>query len=81
MARLLNERSSGKSKDLTVFSFLTLSFDPPLVMFSIQQNADSYVPMVSSQVPAFPGLQSGLDVLIHVIVLKIKQILSFFSSL
>lgn len=43
------DRNNGKIFGLTVSSFVTLSFTPPLVMFSIQQNADSYVSMVSSQ--------------------------------
>ncbi len=34
---------------LTVSSFVTLSFEPPLVMFAIQHNADSYPAMVSSK--------------------------------
>jgi flavin reductase ActVB len=34
---------------LTVSSFVTLSFDPPLVMFAIQHNADSYASIVSSK--------------------------------
>jgi flavin reductase (DIM6/NTAB) family NADH-FMN oxidoreductase RutF len=34
---------------LTVSSFSTLSFDPPLVMFAIQHNADSYTAMVESK--------------------------------
>jgi flavin reductase ActVB len=34
---------------LTVSSFVTLSFDPPLVMFAIQHNADSFPAMVSSK--------------------------------
>jgi flavin reductase (DIM6/NTAB) family NADH-FMN oxidoreductase RutF len=34
---------------LTVSSFGTLSFDPPLVMFAIQHNADSYSTMVESK--------------------------------
>jgi flavin reductase ActVB len=42
------DRSSHKIFGLTVSSFVTLSFNPPLVMFAIQQNADSYVSMVSS---------------------------------
>lgn len=33
---------------LTASSFVTLSFDPPLVMFALQQHADSYTSMVSS---------------------------------
>jgi flavin reductase ActVB len=35
---------------LTVSSFVTLSFEPPLVMFAIQHNADSYPALVSSKV-------------------------------
>jgi flavin reductase ActVB len=34
---------------LTVSSFSTLSFDPPLVMFAIQHNTDSYTSMVESK--------------------------------
>lgn len=34
---------------LTVSSFVTLSFEPPLVMFAIQHNADSYQSMVTSK--------------------------------
>jgi flavin reductase (DIM6/NTAB) family NADH-FMN oxidoreductase RutF len=34
---------------LTVSSFSTLSFEPPLVMFAIQHNADSYHAMVESK--------------------------------
>ncbi len=33
---------------LTVSSFVTLSLDPPLVMFAIQHAADSYAPMIES---------------------------------
>jgi flavin reductase (DIM6/NTAB) family NADH-FMN oxidoreductase RutF len=33
---------------LTVSSFVTLSFDPPLVMFALQHNADSYPAMIRS---------------------------------
>lgn len=43
------DRHSDQIYGLTVSSFVTLSFTPPLVMFAIQQNADSYVSMVSSQ--------------------------------
>jgi flavin reductase (DIM6/NTAB) family NADH-FMN oxidoreductase RutF len=35
---------------LTVSSFATLSFEPPLVMFAIQHNAESYPALVSSKV-------------------------------
>jgi flavin reductase ActVB len=34
---------------LTVSSFVTLSFEPPLVMFAIQHNADSFGAMVASK--------------------------------
>ncbi len=34
---------------LTVSSFVTLSFDPPLVMFAIQHNTASYASMVTSK--------------------------------
>ena len=34
---------------LTVSSFVTLSFDPPLVMFAIQHHTASYASMVTSK--------------------------------
>jgi flavin reductase (DIM6/NTAB) family NADH-FMN oxidoreductase RutF len=34
---------------LTVSSFVTLSFEPPLVMFAIQHNTDSYASVVTSK--------------------------------
>lgn len=34
---------------LTVSSFVTLSFDPPIVMFALQQNADCYSSIASSK--------------------------------
>jgi flavin reductase (DIM6/NTAB) family NADH-FMN oxidoreductase RutF len=34
---------------LTVSSFVTLSFDPPLVMYAIQHDTASYAPMVTSK--------------------------------
>ncbi len=43
------DRNNGQVFGLTASSFVTLSFNPPLVMFAIQQNADSYSSMVSSQ--------------------------------
>jgi flavin reductase (DIM6/NTAB) family NADH-FMN oxidoreductase RutF len=43
------DRTSSKVVGLTVSSFVTLSFNPPLVMFAIQQNAESYTSIVSSQ--------------------------------
>jgi len=42
------DRSTDKIVGLTVSSFVTLSFEPPLVMFAIQHSADSYASMVSS---------------------------------
>ena len=35
---------------LTASSFVTLSFDPPMVMFALQHNADSHASIVSSKV-------------------------------
>lgn len=43
------DRNSGAAVGLTASSFVTLSFNPPLVMFCIQQTADCYSAMVSSQ--------------------------------
>jgi flavin reductase ActVB len=40
---------SGGVVALTVSSFVTLSFEPPLVMFAIQHNANSYTAMVASK--------------------------------
>jgi flavin reductase (DIM6/NTAB) family NADH-FMN oxidoreductase RutF len=42
-----HERGSGATVGLTVSSFVTLSFDPPLVMFAIQHDANSYPAIVS----------------------------------
>jgi flavin reductase ActVB len=44
-----HERSTNAVVGLTVSSFVTLSFNPPLVMFAIQHDANSYAAMVSSQ--------------------------------
>jgi flavin reductase (DIM6/NTAB) family NADH-FMN oxidoreductase RutF len=43
------DRRHNEPVALTVSSFVTLSFEPPLVMFAIQHNADSYPSMVSSK--------------------------------
>jgi len=43
------DRNSETIVGLTASSFVTLSFDPPMVMFAIQQNADSYASIVSSK--------------------------------
>lgn len=42
-------RGTGAVTGLTVSSFVTLSFDPPMVMFAIQQSADCYPSIVSSR--------------------------------
>jgi flavin reductase (DIM6/NTAB) family NADH-FMN oxidoreductase RutF len=44
---MANERTGGAMVGLTVSSFVTLSFDPPLVMFAIQHDANSYPAIVS----------------------------------
>jgi flavin reductase ActVB len=41
------ERGSNAVVGLTVSSLVTLSFDPPLVMFAIQHDANSYPAIVS----------------------------------
>jgi len=43
------DASEGTLVALTVSSFVTLSFEPPLVMFAIQHNASSYSAMVESK--------------------------------
>jgi flavin reductase (DIM6/NTAB) family NADH-FMN oxidoreductase RutF len=43
------DRASDRVVGLTASSFVTLSFDPPLVMFAIQHNTASYASMVSSR--------------------------------
>jgi flavin reductase (DIM6/NTAB) family NADH-FMN oxidoreductase RutF len=43
------ERSANSVVGLTVSSFVTLSFEPPLVMFAIQHSANSYPSIVSSK--------------------------------
>jgi flavin reductase (DIM6/NTAB) family NADH-FMN oxidoreductase RutF len=43
------DRTSDAIVGLTASSFVTLSFDPPMVMFAIQQNAESYASIVSSR--------------------------------
>jgi 4-nitrophenol 2-monooxygenase / 4-nitrocatechol 4-monooxygenase, reductase component len=42
------DRGSHAVVGLTVSSFVTLSFEPPLVMFAIQHDANSYRTIVSS---------------------------------
>jgi flavin reductase (DIM6/NTAB) family NADH-FMN oxidoreductase RutF len=44
-----HDRSTGAIVGLTASSFVTLSFEPPMVMFALQQHADSYASMVSSK--------------------------------
>jgi flavin reductase (DIM6/NTAB) family NADH-FMN oxidoreductase RutF len=43
------DRASDTVVGLTASSFVTLSFDPPLVMFAIQHSTNSYTSMVSSK--------------------------------
>ena len=43
------DRVTGAVVGLTASSFVTLSFEPPMVMFAIQQHADSYASIVSSK--------------------------------
>ena len=43
------DRTTDAIVGLTMSSFVTLSFDPPMVMFALQQNADSYASVVSSR--------------------------------
>jgi flavin reductase (DIM6/NTAB) family NADH-FMN oxidoreductase RutF len=44
-----HQQASNAVVGLTVSSFVTLSFDPPLVMFAIQHDADSYPAIVASK--------------------------------
>ena len=44
---MANERGNHSMVGLTVSSFVTLSFEPPLVMFAIQHDANSYPAIVS----------------------------------
>lgn len=43
------DRVTGAIAGLTASSFVTLSFQPPMVMFALQQHADSYASLVSSK--------------------------------
>jgi flavin reductase (DIM6/NTAB) family NADH-FMN oxidoreductase RutF len=43
------DRTTDRVVGLTASSFVTLSFDPPLVMFAIQHSTASYTSMVSSR--------------------------------
>jgi len=43
------DRNTDAIVGLTASSFVTLSFEPPMVMFAIQQSADSYAAIVSSK--------------------------------
>ena len=44
-----HEHASGAIVALTASSFVTLSFEPPLVMFAIQNHASSFAPMVTAK--------------------------------
>ena len=52
-------RATDSIVGLTVSSFVTLSFEPPMVMFAIQQHADSYASIVSSKAFGVSLLGSG----------------------
>jgi flavin reductase (DIM6/NTAB) family NADH-FMN oxidoreductase RutF len=57
------DRTTDAVVGLTASSFVTLSFDPPMVMFALQQNADSYTTVVSSKafgVSLLTKYQSGV---------------------
>jgi len=43
------DKANDRIVGLTASSFVTLSFEPPLVMFAIQHNTGSYTSMVSSR--------------------------------
>jgi flavin reductase (DIM6/NTAB) family NADH-FMN oxidoreductase RutF len=43
------DRVTDSVAALTASSFVTVSFDPPMVMFALQQSADSYTTIVSSK--------------------------------
>jgi flavin reductase (DIM6/NTAB) family NADH-FMN oxidoreductase RutF len=53
------DRVTGVVVGLTASSFVTLSFEPPMVMFAIQQHADSYASIVSSKAFGVSLLGSG----------------------
>jgi flavin reductase (DIM6/NTAB) family NADH-FMN oxidoreductase RutF len=53
------DRVTGAIVGLTASSFVTLSFEPPMVMFAIQQHADSYTSIVSSKAFGVSLLGSG----------------------
>jgi flavin reductase ActVB len=53
------DRTTDQVVGLTASSFVTLSFDPPLVMFAIQHNTTSYASMVSSRAFGVSLLRDG----------------------
>lgn len=53
------ERGGNAAVGLTVSSFVTLSFDPPLVMFAIQHDANSYPALVASKCFGVSLLNAG----------------------
>lgn len=55
------ERGSNAVVGLTVSTFSTLSFDPPLVMFAIQHNANSYPAIVACRHFGVSVLGAGQD--------------------
>lgn len=63
-------RDTGVITGLTVSSFVTLSFDPPMVMFAIQQSATCYPSMVSSREFGVSLLGRGQDAIARVFATK-----------
>lgn len=55
----VSDRGTGVISGLTVSSFVTLSFDPPMVMFAIQQSAGCYPAIASSKEFGVSLLGSG----------------------
>jgi flavin reductase (DIM6/NTAB) family NADH-FMN oxidoreductase RutF len=55
---------------LTASSFVTLSFDPPMVMFALQHNADSYASIVSRKAFGISVLAGNMDAELRVFTLQ-----------
>jgi flavin reductase (DIM6/NTAB) family NADH-FMN oxidoreductase RutF len=55
----VRDEAAGQVVALTVSSFVTLSLEPPLVMFAIQQHAESYAPIVTSKAFGVSLLNAG----------------------
>lgn len=52
-------QDAAQTVGLTVSSFVTLSFEPPLVMFAVQHNADSYRSLTESKMFGVSLLSAG----------------------